>query len=215
MSVSVSTAVLNLDATVLILTPVVLVAIAHLGLDHRPYTLSTAHLANSASLLMPVSNLTNLLVFHESGLSFTRFTMLMLLPWLGAIAVEWFLLPRVMSRQRKGTVPAVVEAERTATRSGATLVVPETATLPDVRPDPWPVVVLSATLLGFLASGLVGIEPVWVAWAGALLITGPALTDRSVSPAGVLRSLKPLFLLFVCSRSVSSPICSTGPGSTT
>ena len=33
-----------------------------------------AHLANSASLLLPVSNLTNLLAFAASGLSFLRFT---------------------------------------------------------------------------------------------------------------------------------------------
>jgi arsenical pump membrane protein len=47
------------------------------------------HLANTASLLLPVSNLTNLLAFAASGLTFTRFAGLMVAPWLVAIAVEY------------------------------------------------------------------------------------------------------------------------------
>jgi arsenical pump membrane protein len=38
------------------------------------------HLSNSASLLLPVSNLTNLLAFAATGLTFFHFTGLMLLP---------------------------------------------------------------------------------------------------------------------------------------
>ena len=185
-AVSLSTAFLNLDATVLILTPVVLAAIAHLRVDHRLYTLSTAHLVNSASLLMPVSNLTNLLVFHESGLSFTRFTLLMLLPWLAAIAVEWVLLPRVV-RRRAANVPAP-DLRSPADPAGE-------AAAP--HPSPWVLAVLGATLLGFLLSGPAGIEPLWFAWAGAALLTGPDLARGAVGPGGVIRSLKPGFLLFV------------------
>lgn len=185
-SVSVSTAVLNLDATVLILTPVVLATIARLGLDHRPFTFSTAHLANSASLLMPVSNLTNLLVFHESGLSFTRFTLLMFLPWLGAIAVEWFLLPRFMPIRQGDRVPAPKAAAINAGPLGH-----------EAAPDRWAIFVLASTLLGFLASEPVGVEPIWFAVAGGLLLTIPDLARRVVSPLGVLKSVKPWFLLFV------------------
>lgn len=35
----------------------------------RPYAYATAHLANAASLLLPVSNLTNLLAYHGAGIS--------------------------------------------------------------------------------------------------------------------------------------------------
>ena len=52
------------------------------------------HLANSASLLLPVSNLTNLLAFAASGLSFARFAALMALPWLAAIGVEYVVFSR-------------------------------------------------------------------------------------------------------------------------
>src|SRR6516162_367233 len=58
---SVVTAVLSLDATVVLLTPVVFATAARLGARAKPYVYGCTHLANSASLLLPVSNLTNLL----------------------------------------------------------------------------------------------------------------------------------------------------------
>ncbi|MYR41534.1 arsenic transporter, partial [Streptomyces sp. SID5910] len=88
------TAVLSLDATVVLLTPVVLATAARSGARARPHVYATAHLANSASLLLPVSNLTNLLAFTASGLSFTRFATLMSLPWLAVIAVEYAVFRR-------------------------------------------------------------------------------------------------------------------------
>src|SRR6201999_2358284 len=92
---SIITAVLSLDATVVLLTPVVLATVRRLRTPLRPYAYATAHLANAASLLLPVSNLTNLLAFHLARLSFTKFTLVMALPWLAAVAVvyvifRWF-----------------------------------------------------------------------------------------------------------------------------
>lgn len=84
-----TTAVLSLDATVVLLTPVVLIAARRTGVRARPHAYACGHLANSASLLLPVSNLTNLLAFAMSGLSFGRFAALMALPWLAAIGVEY------------------------------------------------------------------------------------------------------------------------------
>ena len=60
---AVTTAVLSLDATVVLLTPVVLATTRALRVPARPHAYATAHLANTASLLLPVSNLTNLLAF--------------------------------------------------------------------------------------------------------------------------------------------------------
>ena len=74
------TAVLSLDATVVLLTPIVFATAARLRTSPRPHVYACSHLANSASLLLPVSNLTNLLAFHASGLSFMRFAGLMALP---------------------------------------------------------------------------------------------------------------------------------------
>jgi len=83
------TAVLTLDATVVLLTPVVLTTTARLGVPARPHVYACTRLANSGSLLLPVSNLTNLLAFTASGLSFGRFAALMALPWLVACTAEW------------------------------------------------------------------------------------------------------------------------------
>lgn len=77
------TVALTLDATVVLLTPVLLAAGAG-----RLGALLTLRLANSGSLLLPVSNLTNLLAFTASGLTFGRFTLLMLPVWVVAVVVE-------------------------------------------------------------------------------------------------------------------------------
>ena len=66
---SVTTAVLSLDATVVLLTPVVFATAARLEARARPHVYACTHMANSASLLLPVSNLTNLLAFAASGLA--------------------------------------------------------------------------------------------------------------------------------------------------
>lgn len=55
------TAVLSLDATVVLLTPVVFAAAARAGVRPKPPVYACTHLANTASVLLPVSNLTNLL----------------------------------------------------------------------------------------------------------------------------------------------------------
>src|SRR3954467_12254534 len=87
-----TTAVLSLDATVVLLPPVVFATAARLRASARPHVYACSHLANSASLLLPVSNLTNLLAFRASGLSFARFAALMALPWLAVIGIEWLVL---------------------------------------------------------------------------------------------------------------------------
>ena len=173
------TTVLSLDATIVLLTPVVLATAARLRTSPRPHVVACAHLANSASLLLPVSNLTNLLAFHASGLSFTRFGALMLLPWLVMIAIEWLALPRFFATDLRRPRPA-----RPPALGGAQL----------LRP---PLAVVALTLLGFAASGAVGIEPVWVAVAGAAAITLPALARRETGPAVLARSAEPGFLVFV------------------
>ncbi len=61
------TAFLSLDTTAVLLTPVVVaVARAH-RLDPLPFAVTTVVLANTASLVLPVSNLTNLLAVERLG----------------------------------------------------------------------------------------------------------------------------------------------------
>ncbi|SEQ45744.1 ArsB/NhaD family transporter [Microlunatus flavus] len=58
-----ATAVLSLDTTAVLLTPVVLALAAQLRLDRLLFAYTAVWLANTASLFLPVSNLTNLLAF--------------------------------------------------------------------------------------------------------------------------------------------------------
>jgi Na+/H+ antiporter NhaD/arsenite permease-like protein len=88
-----STVFLSLDTTAVLLTPVVVLLARHVGLPPLPFALTTVWLANTASLLLPVSNLTNLLAQHAlGGISPFAFAALMALPALVAILVPVILL---------------------------------------------------------------------------------------------------------------------------
>jgi arsenical pump membrane protein len=172
------TVTLGLDPTIVLLTPVVLATATRLRMSPEPDVYATVHLANSSSLLLPISNLTNLLVFSASGLSFTGFAALMLLPTLAAIAVEWVVLNRFFAAEL-GRPPG----------HQAVSVAPH---LPRLA-----LAVLAATLAGFLAGSLFGVSPVWIAAAGAAAITVPALVRRTATAGDLLRAIQPSFLLFV------------------
>ena len=67
------TAFLSLDTTAVILTPIVLSFVQRLRLPSRPFLLACAFVANTGSLLLPVSNLTNLLFVSAFHLALRRF----------------------------------------------------------------------------------------------------------------------------------------------
>lgn len=177
-----TTAILSLDATVVLLTPVVLATVRTLRVPARPHLYATAHLSNSASLLLPVSNLTNLLAFAAAGLSFTRFSALMALPWLAAVAVEYAVFRLVFRRDLSDGQSA-----------------------PPPRPVEVPVfvlVVLALTLVGFVATSFAGLSPAWAALAGAVVLGVRSLAQRRSSIGGVVRSLNLPFAVFVLALGV-------------
>ena len=59
------TIVLSIDTTAVLLTPVVIAMTRQLGIPAMPFALTTVWLANTASLLLPVSNLSNLIALHR------------------------------------------------------------------------------------------------------------------------------------------------------
>jgi arsenical pump membrane protein len=81
------TAVLNLDTSVVFLTPVLVHAARRRGLNERPFLYGSVFMANSASLLLPGSNLTNLLVLRRDPVSGAVFAARMLPAWLAACAL--------------------------------------------------------------------------------------------------------------------------------
>ncbi|HXD64283.1 MAG TPA: SLC13 family permease [Solirubrobacteraceae bacterium] len=178
-----TTAVLSLDATIVLLTPIVFATAARLPTSPRPHVYACSHLANSASLLLPVSNLTNLLAFTACGVSFTRFAALMALPWLVAIAIEWVVLSRVFAddlRQAAEPAPAGEGAPRPHLPAFALTVV-------------------ALTLVGFGISSIVGVAPVWFAAAGAVALT---LRRPPDSVGALVSAAEPTFLVFVLALGV-------------
>jgi arsenical pump membrane protein len=175
---SVITAVLSLDATVVLLTPVVFATAERLGARAKPHVYACTHLANSSSLLLPVSNLTNLLAFATSGLAFTRFAELMALPWLAAILVEYLVLRRFFASDLNATSGPRPEAE-------------------PIELPVFAVVVVGCTLAGFAVASLAGINPAWAAAAGAAVLGARALARRRTSVAAIWRAASVPFLAFV------------------
>src|ERR671937_485144 len=85
--VAVVTAVLNLDTSVVFLTPVLVHAARRRGLDERPFLYGSVFMSNAASLLLPGSNLPNLLVLRHDALGGPGFALHMLPAWLVACAL--------------------------------------------------------------------------------------------------------------------------------
>jgi len=188
---SVTTAALSLDATVVLLTPVVFATAAQVGARPKPHVYACAHLSNTASLLLPVSNLTNLLALATAGLSFTRFAGLMALPWLVAVAAEyavtrWFFARDLAVGAWGGT--GYASAGGTAERE-----------------PPVPVfalVTVGATLAAFVGASVVDVNPAWAAFAGATVLAVRALLRRRTTPAALVRAADVPFLLFVLALGV-------------
>ncbi|WP_329192007.1 MULTISPECIES: SLC13 family permease [unclassified Streptomyces] len=175
---SVITAVLSLDATIVLLTPVVFATAARLGARPKPHVYACTHLSNTASLLLPVSNLTNLLAFAASGLSFTRFAALMALPWLVAIAVEYGVFRRFFAADLDAGAQA-----------------PAVAQPPE--PPVFALVTVACTLAGFVLTSALGVDPAWAAFAGAAVLAVRALAQRRTTPAAILHAASVPFLAFV------------------
>lgn len=177
------TAVLSLDASVVLLTPVVLATVRRLRTPMRPYAYATAHLANAASLLLPVSNLTNLLAFNAADISFTKFTLLMTLPWLSAVTAVYIIFRWFFTSDLR-----------------------EQPDDQKHRPPPQPpifvLVVMALTLAGFAVSHSLGVAPAWVALAGASVLAVRSLRRGHTSPAEILHAVNVPFLLFVLALGV-------------
>ncbi|MDQ1701420.1 MAG: arsenical pump rane protein [Frankiaceae bacterium] len=82
-----TTVVLSLDTTAVLLTPVLIALAQRCHLRPLPLAMTAVWLANIASLLLPVSNLTNLIALHALGLHPLRFASHMWAPQLAALTV--------------------------------------------------------------------------------------------------------------------------------
>jgi arsenical pump membrane protein len=179
------TATLSLDVTVIVLTPIVFALVARRRIPALPFMFACAFAANIASLILPVSNLTNLLVFDRLELDFPEFVATMWLPNLVAtvtnVAIFLWLFRKEIPRHfvREVTFPIVIDRWLVAAGS-----------------------ILAVSLAGILGLGLAS-EPIW--WAsvggGAILLLLAAGTGRTTFRQAV-HDVSPSIFVFVVSMTI-------------
>jgi arsenical pump membrane protein len=140
-----------------LLTPVVLALARRLRVSTAAFAMTTVWLANTASLLLPVSNLTNLLSLHrmhELGVGVAGFVRLTWAPAVAAVVVTVGVLAVMFRRDLAGhyeRAPAVDGHDRVLLVTSATvclLLGPAFVTGVDVA---WPAAVAAAVLLVLFA----------------------------------------------------------------
>lgn len=162
-----STVFLSLDTTAVLLTPVVVLLTRQVGLPPLPFALTTVWLANTGSLLLPVSNLTNLLAEGRLDLgSPAGFARLMVGPAVAAVVVPCLVLFVVFRRD----LLRRYEPRETA------------------APDDVVLLRVSAVVVGLLLPALVSGVEVWVpaTVAALVLVVLFAVRRRRVLRAGLV-----------------------------
>ncbi|MHB8509898.1 MAG: SLC13 family permease [Candidatus Dormibacteria bacterium] len=91
--VAVVTVVLNLDTSVAFLTPVLVLAARRRQVPDAPLLYGCVFMSNAASLLLPGSNLTNLLVLGGEHVQGGTFALRMLPAWVAAVVVTAIVPP--------------------------------------------------------------------------------------------------------------------------
>lgn len=143
------TAVLNLDAAVVLLTPLYIRLARRHGLDVEMMAFIPALLACLASSPLPVSNLTNLIVAERDDLGAVDFLRHLALPTVVAVTVGWWAF-----RRHFGVVPASDPVDEPVDHRALRRGLP----------------ILTLLLAGFTVGDVVGV-PAWVVAAVALVWT--------------------------------------------
>jgi arsenical pump membrane protein len=185
------TAVLSLDATVVLLTPVVVGAAVAAGTSTGPGAYACLRMANSASLLLPVSNLTNLLAMPHLDLTFAGFAITMAPVLVAVLAVEYVVL-RFVFRRELAAPPA------------------DSGDVAAPAVEPVPVVVVALMLVGFAATSPLGVEPFAVSTVAALVLVGWARHRRLLVARDVVGAAHPGFACFVLALGVVVAAISEG-----
>jgi len=166
------TAFLSLDVTIIVVTPIVYALTERLEIEPLPYLFACAFVANTASLFLPISNLTNILIYDLLHLSFVQFAKVMFLPNLAALAVNigvFFVIFRYQLPRRFATTA-----------------------LTDSDPPPGfaiAAVGLCLVLVGLLAFGLLALPLAIPACVGAVVLTIIAATRRIVTRRDLVGSV--------------------------
>jgi arsenical pump membrane protein len=167
------TAVLSLDTTAVMLTPVLLALVKRLKVPAAPYVVLCAFVANVGSLLLPISNLTNLLFADAFSQTFAAFAARMIVPQLVALVTTYAILRWHFRRELPSSF------------SGESLPDPASA-VPNHFYFVGCIAVLTAVLICYFLAPLMGLEPYVFAFAGSAVLAIAGLLAGRVHVRTVL-----------------------------
>ncbi|RIK46372.1 MAG: hypothetical protein DCC58_03470 [Chloroflexi bacterium] len=178
-----TTALLSNDATVVLVTPVVLVACRTLRLPPLPYLFACTFVADTASSLLPVSNPINLLYAERFDIAFQRHVALLALPTVLAVVVNaaiFHMLFRADLPRRFDPTPLLAKATAPLTRAERSIAIG-----------------LGLVALGYIGSAGVGLAPYWVTLAGGAALALVGIVGGKVTAADLWRVQPPSLYAFV------------------
>jgi arsenical pump membrane protein len=191
-----STIVLSLDTTAVLLTPVALALAVQVGISPALFAMTTVWLADTASMLLPVSNLTNLLAMHrlrDLGVGLRGYVALTWLPALVAVLVTVAVLAVMFRRDLRTTYappeqPAVEDRVLLWSSAGVCLLLgPAFAT--EVQPA-WPASIGAIVLvLLFAVRRPSDLHASHVPWRLVLLVIGLFFVVQALQVHGLPRLL--------------------------
>lgn len=193
---AVVTALLSLDTTAIILTPIVMAFVGRLRLRAKPFLVACAMVANTGSLLLPVSNLTNLLFRSRLHFDFLTYTGRMALPQIAAIAVNYLVLARLFRKDLPLDFdPSTLPSAETAVEDPVYFRIA--------------VVTLIGILIGYFVGSVLHIPPYAIALTGCAVLLTVGLSRHRIRKRTILRDISwPLFPfvagLFVVIRGVEN-----------
>jgi Na+/H+ antiporter NhaD/arsenite permease-like protein len=173
------------------------------GLPALPFALTTVWLANTASLLFPISNLTNLLAQHSlGGISPASFAALMWAPSLTAILVPLVFVGIVFRRSLRKRYSRIPVGRIRADQPGASAATTDRVLLG-----------ASAIVLALLLPALVSGIPVWIPAVAAAVVLAlvyalrqPRTLKLSLVPWSLLVFASGLFLVMETTRHLGASV---------
>lgn len=190
---TVSTVFLSLDTTAVLVTPVVVLLAVHARIPPLPFALTTIWLANTASLLLPVSNLTNLLAQSRLGLSPAAFASLVWAPALVGILLPLVLLWLAFRKDLRGRYepqPAHRVRDKVLLYSSAGVLLLLLPALVSGIPVQYPAVAAAAALLVlFLWRRRSSLRWSMIPWRPLMLTVGLFMVVEALHANGLARVL--------------------------
>jgi Na+/H+ antiporter NhaD/arsenite permease-like protein len=164
---AIASAFLDNVTTVVLVGPITLFLAARLGMSPFPLIVSEILAANIGGASTLIGDPPNILIGSAAGLDFAAF-LLHMAPLSALLLALYLVAARWLFRGQLDTDPEL---------SGALFDLDESEMITEPRLLRSSLIVLGATLLGFLVHGIIGLEPATIALAGAVVLMVVARED--------------------------------------